>query len=267
MPLEISYKFRRRKRQLFLKRISIISFIFVSVFLGAAYFADRSLRVTEIKVLGIEGISDAEIKNYAGDFLGEGLLFSWFKENIIFFKPKNLEEELKKQFSAINNIEVSRNFMKKTVEIQIGERDNWAVWCGQKCFYMDNEGIIFKEAPKFFGQLFLKINDEREVAFKIGDRVIDALVLKNLNDFMDKSGGAGLMIKNMDVNEGGEFLLYFKNETASMKDTELKILLDAQTDFGAAYENLKLVLNEVFEKKVNKIDYIDLRFKDKVFYK
>lgn len=269
MPLEISHKFRRKRRQIFLKRIFIISFVFMLVFWGAAYVADRSLRVAEIRVLGTEGISEAEIKNYAGDFLGRGFLSSWFKENVIFFRPNNLEEELKKQFSAINNIEVSRNFAKKTVEIQIRERDNWAVWCGQKCFYMDAGGVIFKEAPKFFGQLFLKVDDERKIPFKEGDQVMDTVVLKNMkNEFMNRAENLGLKIKNIEIKENREFWLYSDYENTELNwKSPFKMILDAETDFGKAGENMALFLESAAKEKIKRIDYVDLRFKDKIFYK
>jgi len=44
------------------------------------------------------------------------------------------------------------------------------------------------------------------------------------------------------------------------------LVIDLETDFGRALENLTIALNEIGERK-EKLEYADLRFADKIFYR
>ncbi|QQG46306.1 MAG: FtsQ-type POTRA domain-containing protein [Candidatus Niyogibacteria bacterium] len=260
MPNEIAHKFKRHKRLLFLRRFAFTLAALITVLVIFVYAENKILRITKIEVRGNERISAEDVRNYVNQILNRGFLSLWPKENIIFFSAENLAEDLKKQFSAINQIEISRKIWQRSVEIQIGERDNWAVWCGQKCFYIDSGGIIFQEAPLFLGELLLKIKDERQIALELGSRIMDEQIFINLNAFVRRlEEDRGFSIKNIEIKTGPEFWLYSENG--------LKIIVDAETDFDRASENLAIFINNIPKEKFGNVDYIDLRFRDKTFYK
>lgn len=255
MSKEIALKFRRHKRALFLKRLFLTVAFFITVSIGLFFGAYKVLTVENIKVSGAERLSGEDIADYAKE-----------KQGPLFLDSAELVEALKAQFSIINNAEIGRNFWKRALEIQIEERENWAVWCGtdpintekERCFYIDEEGIIFKESPQFSGQLFLKIKDGRAYEFKEGSRVIDENFFKNLRNFLGHlESSSKISVKSIEINDGPEFWLY----------SDFKIIVDPQTDFERALENIALFLDSAEKEKVGQIEYIDLRFKDKIFYK
>lgn len=255
MSKEIALKFRRHKRALFLKRLFLIVAFFITASIGLFFGAYKVLTIENIEVAGAERLSGEDIADYAKK-----------KQGPLFLNLAELAEALKAQFSIINNAEISRNFWKRTLEIQVEERENWAVWCGsdpiniekEKCFYIDEGGVIFKESPQFSGRLFLKIKDRRAYEFKEGGRVIDEEFFKNLKNFLGHlEKNSKISVKSIEISDRAEFWLY----------SDFKMIIDAETDFERALENIALFLDSAEKEKIGQIEYIDLRFKDKIFYK
>jgi len=266
MPHKIAHKFKQQKRTHLLKKLLLISILVIVVFGALFYSTNKALKVTGIDVSGNERIATEDVRDFAKEILNGGALSFWIKENIIFFGAKNMSDALKKQFSAINQVEVSRNFLKRSIEIKIEERSSWAVWCqiaeesSKKCFYMDDEGIIFRRSPKFLGGLVLKVKDERTEEFKLGDEVIEKVVFKKLQDFIDMIKiDRGLSIKEIQISPELKIEL--------LSSAGFKIIVDAETNFKRASENLTLFLNTISEKRLSSIEYVDFRFEDRAFYK
>ena len=72
----------------------------------------------------------------------------------------------------------------KKLEIAVLEREEWAVWCRETCFYADSSGFIFRPAPQFSGNLVFKILDYREKPVALGGRILNEDLLSKLQNFI-----------------------------------------------------------------------------------
>src|SRR3989344_2467314 len=164
MPHEIVHKFKRHKRLLFLKRLFLIALAVVAVAGVARYGLEKTLRVKTIEVAGNERVQSDVLQKETAALLDNDYFSLWPDENILFFSSENLALALAEKFSAIEQIEINRDIWNKSVKVTIKERESRAVWCeGTVCFYADEEGVLFQPAPKFLGDLVLKITDSRDL--------------------------------------------------------------------------------------------------------
>jgi len=134
------------------------------------------------------------------------------------------------------------------------------VWCKSICFYADSAGVLFERAPQFFGDLILKIADERPDDFGPGERIMDLTTIEGVQKLTSQiKKNNGVSLKSITIKTENELWLY--------TDGGFRIIIDSGTDFDRAYENFTIFLKSADKNKINKIEYIDLRFQDKTFYK
>lgn len=261
MQGEITHQFKRQKRLLFLKRFLMTA---LGCFLatGAVFYVlTRITNLKSVKISGNERVSSVVLESKIREFLSQKYAPFWPKENLVFFSSKKMAEVLKSQFSAIETVNISRDIGGQSISVEIGERKPWAVRCAKdECFYVDDSGVLFERAPQFFGDLILKITDERPENPVVGGRVIVEETLKAVQEFIGEiKANNNLTIRNITIKPETELWL----ETGA----GFKIVLDSKTDFNGAYENLNIFLKSEAGEKTGKINYVDLRFKDKTFFK
>ena len=92
----------------------------------------------------------------------------------------------------------------------------------------------------------------------LGALVIEKKLLQSFLEFIKNAENVLQLKTERIVLEKNIYKIFFKNN--------LFILLDAETDFQNGFENLKLILNSQ-EIMGRNLEYIDLRFKSKVFFK
>lgn len=123
-----------------------------------------------------------------------------------------------------------------------------------RCFNMDENGIIFKESPVISGGPFLVIYDRISGDLKINSRVISPEILKSILEIRQK----------VKIN-----LLSFTIISPIAADLEIltsngwKIYFDASKDVNKQIS----ILETVLAKKVQPLEYVDLRIENRVYYK
>ena len=144
-------------------------------------------------------------------------------ENIIFWSPvsQNLE------YPEIKDIKISKNYFKRTIEVSGTVRNKASVWCfesGEKepalrslgevgCFWTDETGYIFAEAPNIEGGALTVINDNRSMSLSIGETVLPASMFNNLNLILTTLAELKLPIENIIVEDLSrrEFVVNIEN--------------------------------------------------------
>ena len=126
---------------------------------------------------------------------------------------------------------------------------------------MDQEGVAYEEAPQSTGRLIAKIEiDEKGV--KSGTKVFEESMVKQFKEASDASRYST-----------GSFLVGFQlfskipREVQAVNSEGFKIYLNAGDDFRKIFELFKTVLEKEIKEKRPLLDYVDLRFGNKVFYK
>ena len=118
--------------------------------------------------------------------------------------------------------------------------------------------MIFDKAPDFLGHSYFEFR-----GFIKGDplrrQYLSPEKFKDIGRFI--SGVEKLEMKPVSITarDDGDFELIF--------DTALRVMWNEKQDLDRLLENLQAVLDGAGLKSAKSVDYIDLRFGNKVFYK
>jgi cell division septal protein FtsQ len=259
----------------------------LAVFVLLAYFSHfDSLNINEVQIVGnkivdAEAIKTAVKQQVAGKYL-------WFfpKTNILFYPQNSIRNELQDKFKRLKDINFSIQ-NNKILEVSLSERVAKYTWCGatlpaqagsppidaenQKCYFLDENGYVFDEAPYFSGEVYFKF-------YGLADLNINNLLgsyffkqnFKQLISFKDILVSIGLKPAALDITDDGDIEIFLSRGTSST--TGPKIILKADADFQNVAENLEAALSteplqSKFKDKYSSLLYIDLRFGNKVYYK
>ena len=140
------------------------------------------------------------------------------------------------------------------------------MWCRRgegepRCAFVGQDGILFQEAPVFEGRVLLKIFDERvKNDYHIGESILSPESMRMLAAFRE------LFARRLNAHLHA---IRIKDENA----IELQVLegwyaiVSAGLDPNESVENLSIVFAKNLKNQREKLEYIDLRFGNKLYYK
>ncbi len=271
----------RKDRRRQLKRRALLSFAVVSVLIGAVSFiAYRPhARVQTVAVLGTETLSVYDIEEIVHDRI-DGAFVYLFPRNTVFFINKHaLEKDIVQTYPRVETIDIS--IEKQELRILIQERKASYLWCGsvpfaeivdeRPCYYFDKSGFIFDSAPYFSAAVYFTLYDEVEAsgeADPIGHYVSHHEGMESLLSFvasLEPLDIRGFALALTDT----EATLYLGNT----KDIHApKVIWRIDGNYATLGSNLQSALGvEPMKSEAlggdKELDYIDLRYSDKVYYK
>lgn len=239
--------------------------------------------IKEIEFSGNYAINENDILGTLNDFLYKKILI-FFDYNNIFLAQKNkLVTVLTDEFSQIQSIKIKKNIVEKNIFIEITERKEIGIYCQGElaatdsvdqqepipqevktgaCYYIDQYGVIFEQAPQTSGTLILVINDLSSKNVEIGCSVINQKLLKELVDLRE------YLTKQLSLKA-----IDFVIETSVLKELRINtnegwyILFDPSRSLLDQAENLRLVLEEKIKDERKSLKYIDLRIENRAYYK
>ena len=265
---------RRRRIILIAKSFALCAVVALLVF-GISYLSKiPALTIREINIRGNSTVSSTEIERMAlepmqGNYLG---LFS--RKNIFLYPRRAIKDAIHKRFSQVKNITISfKNF--HTIYITIEEYKPSAVWCSEKngksgviftdnCYFMDEAGYVFGQSPQFSGNVYPRYYGLISSTSSIGSQYLSADDFRTLNAFVSKVSSLGLASRRVVAEEDDTFKMYLENGGT--------ILFSAKVGLEKTLENLQSVLSSSSlsrkgDSPLSGLDYLDLRFGNKIFYK
>ncbi len=243
--------------------LGIASISFVSLLLWGIWHATRLPQVTvsTIEVAGGYTISHDEVRSRAIDVM-VGNYAKLIPRTFAFTYPK---EDIIRSISEIDklkHVSVDRKTW-QVLQIEIEEYVPFALWCkdreGQDCYFIDDSGVAFIEAPVLSGSAFLRYRTvgrtpERFSILTENEQLQTVLslvaALENNFDFL-------VMSVELDVVGDVFFILSGGSE----------IKVSKRLTIEETIRNLQAVLSapEFRNLRPGDFPYIDLRFGNKVF--
>ena len=118
---------------------------------GYIIFFTPILQIQAVEINGV-GASADEINKYLGkDTAGS---------NILFWKPERMvmegEHDITKKLATF---QIRKSYFERKIIVNMSERDRKLIWCydvTDSCFWVDEDGVLFEEAPKTSGNLITK---------------------------------------------------------------------------------------------------------------
>lgn len=257
MPSSRYYRVKTLTREEKLERLKKAAYWF---FWSAAFFSaawslllSPFIKITEITLPENDVMASDTVSNAVSNQLPLGL-----SANLFLLSKNHLKNELASLFPAITKIEIDKEFF-HTLKIDFIKRMPLGIWCSANCYYFDEDGIIFKEAPVSEGSLILKINDNK-TGVSLGDQVLSSDQLRFITEFNNKIG---------DNNKFKiiEFKIKPAPDLEAVTSGGWSIYLDQSQNPSVAASNLLIILDEAVKNKASNLEYIDLRIPTRVFYK
>ncbi len=179
-------------------------------------------------------------------------------KSIFLVSSDRTRREILRKTSVIEDVTIKKIFP-ATVEVEIRERKPFAVWCRsaneKSCYYLNEEGIVFQRIETIPRKLPLFIKEEKPV---LGKRVVDYSFLQALSLAERELLRLGITATYSQAPTDETIVMFV--------DEGWKIYFSVDnTDKELA--NFRLIMEEIGKTKRKNLDYIDLRFGDRIFYK
>ncbi len=274
----------KRKRKRALWKFLAIFFVVILVVGGIAWgFSRPGLRIAHIEVSGNSVLGTNEITSFVNKEINGKYVFLFPKDSILFYPKDRIKNDLLDSFKRILSIEVrAKDFT--TLSITINERKPYSLWCGEvflngatpintPCYFTDNTGFLFAEAPhfsdnvyvEFYGPLY-RVGSSTSTPGIIpeGSILLPVPEFKTIDlfrDLLERIGFRSQAIIAMDAGDytfimrEGEKVLLNKNQDP------MRLVSDIESAFRAE-------LGDPGDALIRKqIEYIDARFANKIFFK
>ena len=256
-------KILKRNKNRYIRK-AIIYFVFIMTFLyGVSFWSNfHSFQIEKINVFGNRFIDTDLVKAEINNELSGKYIFLIPKKNFLFIPKSQIRKKLESNVT-IENIEITKSDL-QTITIEILEYKPIASYCVTEndCYFVNKFGTFFVKAPEVYLDNLIELKTTKEFGGEIlGQNFVDKDIFEKLLEKIDLLKG-----ENIEIRE-----IYTEDfETFNLKTISgPTIIVEKEDKPEEIISNLKSAINQesINEVQFNNIDYIDLRFEDKVFYK
>lgn len=234
----------------------------------ASYLPKFSVGTIEIK--GAKDISPQLLHAYVETKLFDGSHSFLSRTNVLFFPRADIEKTIVTYFPRIRSAEISRaSLLARALTVTVQERESYARWClpaqadtsSHQCYLMDEEGLIFAELAASTHALsteYIFMGDLSEGA-SIGQTYL-AGQFAGIRALLEKLGQAGYSAQSILAESDQDFSVLLSDGFI--------VRASFGQDVGVLVRNLELILDSPsLRGKESALEYIDLRFGNRVYYK
>lgn len=243
-----------------------VLFAVLGIFLaGSIVYASRAsaLRVTSVHLVGETAIPEESVQSSVASLLASSYLGIFPKNNAIIYPRTRIEESLRDEFPRAEKIKVELVSLSE-LGVTVIDRTPAFKWCGNEaetvphCYLLDMSGYLYAQeveglpvpVPRVYGPL--REDTEPLRNFYLAES--EFRILGTLLTVLREGGFVPTHIR-ADSREGA---------ITTEDGWTIRFLFRTQPE--KLLSNLKTVLkNENVQEK--SLDYIDLRFGNKIFYK
>lgn len=274
---------KKHRRRILQRKIALFLIGFFLFFLSLIYiFSLSAFNINSIEITGNKIIDTEDIKEIAQNQITGKYLYFLPKTNLFFYPKSNIKSELQNKFKRLKDINIAIQNQKVLV-ISMTEREALYTWCGEvlpelnesgeKCYFLDRDGYIFDEAPYFSGEVYFKFYGPVDAVNKTTDGTFYGSYFSpdNFQKFIIFKKELEIMnlkpVRLLTTFDGEVMVFLSKGVTSNPK-----IIFKADADFQKVAENLQAALvteplQSNFKNKYSSLEYIDLRFGNKVYFK
>jgi cell division septal protein FtsQ len=219
--------------------------------------------VGEITVVGAQDVSPQLVQGYVETILEDGSHHFLSRQNIFLYPRAVIERDVVAFFPRISSATISRaSLFSRDLTVSVSERQAFALWCdgSAQCYEMDKGGFVFAQSAA--------TSSSTEYVFQggiatssspIGQSFVTAH-LPGIVALLTELGQSGFTPQGASVESDEDFSVPLREGFA------LKASFGESAD--TLVKNLQLVLSsDALQGKEQELEYVDLRFGDRVYYK
>ena len=270
---------KHRKTQARVRRVFIAVLVVIVIGLTGFLTYGNRFQIVDATVTGTKAVSgDAVRSTVLTSITGKRALIIP-RRNMFFYSQKHLKAILFDAYPRLSDISiVVKNHV---LLVTVVEREPAYLWCGNSipvnreasfastCYFVDATGFIFSLAPQFSDAVYLKIfTSLSEGVDPVKQYAMDANILSRVATFSKNIASPQFKPSAFSITSDGDALIFLFRDSDILPAIRYNPLHDPLTIVSAfkvavSTEPLKTkIANDLAN-----LEYIDLRFPNKVFYK
>jgi len=265
---------RRSKRRLssFIVSLFILALSFV---LGGWWVVVKSnlFLIQDIAISGNREVGREEILAFLREFVERNSkLAGWIGSDNLLAWPDEIPSDEFLKLPLIENLEIKKDFGKRSVSVRVFERSPYGVWCQKTrtdtvssslenndwCAWFDREGMLFKPMFEVEGSLIPAVDDYTARAIGLGTKILSEGYIANLFSVFDVLREAEIAVEEIRLVD------------LNLREVEVRSydgpILYFSLEFTASY--IPQVIRSLREKAdFQTLKYIDFRVMNRVYYR
>lgn len=252
----------KKKKEKIIKRwlVGITVILFIALLSYISHLPKIS--VDSIHISDNTFVNDSQLIQDINSILDGKYLWLFSKRNIILIPRGEIKERVRENI-AIKDVSVKWKGLKE-ISIDVIEYEGVVKWCGasyakpSQCYLVNSLGMIFAQdilvdIPVIYG-IF---ENEEDV---LGKNILSIDKYANLVSFIENVKQLNIFVDYIDTEDGETFAVHTTDSPY--------ILITTDISGGDLINNLKTVIEteEINEAQFGNLEYIDLRFGNRVFY-
>lgn len=255
------YKKKQRAKRIRLALyfiVSVLLLVGLVLFLRWEKFLISEVVLAENIVVDREAVLGAITRELSGYYLSVIP-----KNNAIIYRRKLIKEKLLAEFPRFKSLDLNLRGFKK-LAVSVDEREPFALYCAEtaNCFFLDEEGLIYRAAPSFSDGVYFIYALEHPLENPLGQTFLPSAEFKLLAGFIDSLSALSIRATTLKVSAD--------NYGLKLVDGG-EIIWKREADLGVIYSNLEAFLSDEAIKSqtdfLERVSHLDLRTENKVFFK
>jgi cell division septal protein FtsQ len=230
----------------------VLLFSSIYFFVFFSYFQIKKIEIENAENINLEKVGDIAKKDISKIFL-----FFNVKSTFL-ISPSEIKEDILKEIKTIKNVVIRRVFP-ANLKIIIEERVPAAIFCKEEetenCFYLDKEGVVFQRVDSYAKDFPIIISN---VDFVEGDNVIAKGNINTIFYLKEEF----LKIKTDIVY----FEIFPQKTIEAVSDKGWRVQFSLENT-KKEMSDLKIIMEKIPKEEWENLNYIDLRFGDRIYYK
>lgn len=257
-----TYKLPKRKKfRVYLKLAIWILFV-ISIFVGLIYWINHdSLKINSVEIQGNKFTTQSEIMNLYDDEVSGRHLFIFSRKNFLLLPENKIEDRIRETLLPAEEVFADVKGLHDVV-IEVVEYKPVAIYHTEdKTYFVNKKGVLFFETPEFYVDDLVLLESNLEEGDLLGKQYTDENIFSNLIKTFELLSKENIKILKISTEDFETYT--FRTVTGT------DILIEGTDKPETTIENLQAALSQesIHEIQFNNIEYFDLRFEDKVFYK
>lgn len=257
-----SLRARRRRRKVLLATAFIAAC--AAILYGISFVSYLpEVTIQNVEIAGAKDVSPEALETFVLSKLTGSKYRFLSSANIFLYPQSEIERSLIENFPRVKSAKVAReSLLSTTLRVAVEEREAFARWCsGEDCYLVGDNGFIFapvglnaeiKTAYVFRGAIDLAKSP-------VGQEYAPAH-FSELLSLLERMEQAAFRIKDIAVENDQDFSLFLTRG--------YEVRASFGTDPSTLTKNLDLVLSsDPLRGKEAELEYIDLRFGNRVYFK
>jgi len=255
---------KRRQRVQIWTGLIAVAIVAVVVAISYGLFYTPWLRIQTVAIEGLNDQHKAEVQQIVDRALDHKVLGMPVGRNLFFLSLNGLAGDMN-QLNFLERFTIQKKYF-HTLRLVGTERQAEGVWCfGSDCRYFDHGGTMWGEAAQSSGFLLLNVNDGR-IASTSARTAVDQQFLKAIQLVVPVLNDQGIKTKEVIIPTDS----FTEFDVVTNDGYPLKFSLDSdilgQLKVYQIFRDQKMSAEDG-SVSGKKLQYIDLRFDGRVYYK